>query len=109
MCWFNTAAFTTNALGTFGDTGRNSVLGPSYFTINTAVSREFPIKERVRFDLRVEVFNLLNHPIFLNPGVAGESNLTANGNQVGKTNFGQITATLQDSQRIFQAAAKITF
>ena len=108
-CWFNTTAFTANGLGTFGDTGRNSVLGPDYFTIDTAVTRAFPIKERVSLDLRFEVFNLLNHPIFLNPGVAGESNLTANGNQVGKTNFGQITATLQDSQRILQAAVKITF
>jgi len=108
-CWFNTSAFTTNALGTFGDSGRNSVLGPGFFTINTAISKGFAIKERYQVQLRVEVFNLLNHPIFYNPGVAGESNLSANGNQFGKSNYGQITATPQDSQRILQGAVKFVF
>jgi outer membrane receptor protein involved in Fe transport len=108
-CWFNKTAFTTNALGTIGDSGRNSMLGPSYFTINTALVRSFPIRESLQLDLRFEVFNLLNHPIFNNPGAAGQSTLTANGNQVAKTNEGLITSTPQDTQRILQAAVKITF
>ena len=44
--FFNTAAFTTNAIGTFGTVGRNSLRRPASFNVNaSALFRIFPITE----------------------------------------------------------------
>ena len=37
--WFNTSAFTVNALGTFGNAGRNSLRGPDYQTLDLGLIR----------------------------------------------------------------------
>jgi len=54
--------------------------------MDLAVRREFPIYERLRLQLRVEAFNVFNHPNF------GTINPTITGSQ-----FGQATATLAQS------------
>lgn len=41
--------------------GRNSIIGPGFNNFDFRISREIPIHERVRFELRGEAFNLLNH------------------------------------------------
>jgi hypothetical protein len=66
------------------------------------ISRIFPIHERLALDLRLEAFNVLNHPNFKNPSASNPGN-------PGSPNvtFGQITSA--NDPRIFQAAAKITF
>jgi len=67
--WLNPAAFLPNALGTFGDSGNDSLLGPAYFDIDAAVIKHFSIKERQRIDLRFEFFNLTNHVNFNVPNL----------------------------------------
>src|SRR5262249_17887040 len=57
--WFNpasdtTAAFTKQASGTFGNAGRATILGPSSWNVDMALSRTFRIKEATKMDLRVE-------------------------------------------------------
>src|SRR6188474_508988 len=59
--WFNTAAFTSPAAFTFGDVGRNTVYGPGRQTLDLALQREFSITEQVKFQVRAEAFNALNH------------------------------------------------
>jgi hypothetical protein len=59
--WFNTAAFATPAFGTFGDAGRNSLRGPSYWNLDTSLFRIFPVGEGREFEFRAEAFNVLNH------------------------------------------------
>jgi hypothetical protein len=44
-----------------GDLGRNYVRGPSFWALNTALQRDFPIYERMRGNFRVDAFNILNH------------------------------------------------
>ena len=46
---------------------RNTFYGPGYFDIDTALYKNFPIGERVKFSLGAQAFNLLNHPNFANP------------------------------------------
>jgi len=46
--------------------GRNSLLGPSYATTNLRLGRRLHIGDRLKLDLSLESFNLLNH---LNPRV----------------------------------------
>ena len=58
--WFNTAAFSLPAFGTFGNAGRNILTGPGYKNVNLAVIKYIPVGSAVRLQLRAEAFNLLN-------------------------------------------------
>jgi hypothetical protein len=62
--WFNEAAFTAPAAGTFGDSGRNTLRGPDLSNINFSLGKNFTIwRERV-FQLRADASNIFNHPSF---------------------------------------------
>jgi hypothetical protein len=45
-----------------GSLGRNFLRGPSFWALNTAVERSFPIRERLHLLFRVDAFNIFNHP-----------------------------------------------
>lgn len=94
--WLNPNAFTLNAIGTWGNSGSDSVQGPSYFDIDAGVTRYFKISEHQRVELRFEFFNILNHPNFQVP----------DGNETDAT-FGEILSDF--SPRILQFAMKYTF
>ena len=51
----------------FGNMGRDSLRGPSFKQFDFSVSKDTKLKEQLTMQLRVEVFNLLNHPNFSNP------------------------------------------
>jgi hypothetical protein len=61
---FNLAAFALPATGTFGNAGRNTIAGPSSFSLNGSVGRVFRLGERRSADLRFEATNALNHVNF---------------------------------------------
>jgi hypothetical protein len=82
--WFNPAAFTVPATGTWGNLGRYIARGPGYWEVDTALEKKTPISEKVNLKLRVEGFNVLNHPIFGDPA----SNISS------AASFGQITSVL---------------
>jgi hypothetical protein len=89
----------------FGDLGRNVLVGPGFANVDMSVSKTTKITERLSHELRVEAFDLFNHPNFSNP------NLTA---QVGNSNFGVIKATRAPtgdagSSRQIQFAMKLIF
>lgn len=90
-------AFAPNAIGTYGNLGRNTFRGPSYFNLNTELSRFFPITERTKLDLRIEAFNVFNHPNFNVPS----------SRSLSSSSFGEITGAGQ--ARIFQGAVKFLF
>ena len=50
----------------FGNTGRNTVRGPSWTNLDLSLFRRFPIK-KVTLEARVEAFNVTNTPHFNNP------------------------------------------
>jgi hypothetical protein len=95
--YVNPAAFSVNALGTYGNAGHLMLRAPSYFDVDCAVSRKFKATEKLTVDLRVEAFNVTNHPNVGNPSA---SNPTS-------SSFGRIT-TAQDP-RIMQGAFKVIF
>ena len=51
----------------FGNAGRNILDGPSQQFINMAMLKNFRFRERRNFQLRYELFNILNHPNFQLP------------------------------------------
>lgn len=57
--WFNTAAFTMPAFGTFGNAERNIGDGPGYKNLNLAIVKLVPLGD-ARLQLRLETFNLFN-------------------------------------------------
>ncbi|HEV2690709.1 MAG TPA: carboxypeptidase regulatory-like domain-containing protein, partial [Bryobacteraceae bacterium] len=91
--WFNQQAFQKQLPGTFGNAGRDSLVAPGSFNWDMALSREFHFKERYRFDLRADFFNVLNH-----------GNWNAPANSINSGTFGQITTF--SSPRIIQMAMK---
>jgi hypothetical protein len=95
--YFNTAAFQHNALGTFGNSGRNILRGPGLMNLDGAVTRTFPIKqEKYGVTFRAEFFNLPNVPQFLAPA-----------NSMSSAAFGQITAARDP--RIIQFSLKFNW
>lgn len=58
----NRAAFTDNAPGTFGNSGRNAYRQRSYIDDDLGIQKVFPIHDRFNATLRVEAFNIFNHP-----------------------------------------------
>jgi outer membrane receptor protein involved in Fe transport len=64
--WFDRTAFVpvTSGSYTFGDSGRNILDGPGAIIINASLSRRIRFGETQALQLRLETFNLPNHPNF---------------------------------------------
>ena len=62
--FLNPDAYTAPRIGTWGNAGRNSITGPSQFTLNSSLSRTFRLADRLSLDFRVDALNALNHPVF---------------------------------------------
>ena len=60
--WFNTAAFVRNDDLEFGNLARNSVIGPSFESIDLAMYKNIPFTEGTNLQIRFEAFNLRNRP-----------------------------------------------
>ena len=97
------------ALGTYGDIRKNSFRGPKFFGLDAQISRIFPIHESLALDLRLEAFNMLNHPNFASPAGTGTTNALTS------STFGQVSALAANGTnntfgaRVFQGAIKLTF
>ena len=105
--YINPAAFTANAIGTFGNSGAFAYRGPKFLQVDSALSRYFPLHETLSLNLRLEAFNVLNHPNFATPGSSG---YIGQSTSLVSPTFGQVTATTNNyGARVFQGAVKITF
>jgi len=62
--FLNPAAYAAPTPGQWGNAGRNTITGPSQFTMNATAGRTFRWGDRVSADLRVDASNVLNHPVF---------------------------------------------
>ena len=58
---------TTTTQKDFGNTAPNMYRGAGYFNIDTNFSKNIRIREKMRFALGFQFYNLLNHPNFANP------------------------------------------
>jgi len=99
--WLNRAAFTTPTPGTFGNVGVRSVVGPSQWDFDLALSRVFPIREAQRIEFRWEAYNVTNSFRPVGSGAMGPSTDVAN------QFFGQLRNARPP--RIMQFALKYVF
>jgi hypothetical protein len=93
-----------------GSVGRNRFYGPGYVNFDLVFGKRIRITERFNAELRIEGFNIFNHPQFTNPG----SDPDNNGNLVGSPIFGLITSTVTrpdatTSARQMQVGLKLNF
>lgn len=58
--WFNTAAFASQPLYTYGNLGRNVLHAPGREALDLAIHREFFPREGMRLQFRAEAFNVTN-------------------------------------------------
>ncbi len=94
--FFNPAAFTIPGAGQFGNAGRNTIEGPSTFSLNASLGRSFNLTERRRIEFRLESTNLTNHV-----------NITSLSTVVNATNFGLPLAAGQ--MRSFNMLVRLRF
>jgi hypothetical protein len=97
--WLNTSYFALPAIGTFGNIGKGAFRGPGRTNVDTALIKSFfPFRshEQIRFQLRGEFFNILNHTQLNDPTTSRNSG-----------NFGGIYGAADP--RIIQLAAKLYF
>ena len=70
--WFNTNAFVDrNPAGgpfRYGTVARNSLIGPGIVSVDASANKRFPLRATTYAELRIEVFNVGNHPIWNQPG-----------------------------------------
>ena len=65
--WFNPNNFSSEPIGTFGNTKRNYFHGPGYDYTNFELAKDFPIHEQMSLELQLEAFDLFNHANFALP------------------------------------------
>lgn len=98
--WINVAEA---GLQPSGPRGRQAVYGPGFNKVDMSLFKNFtlPIRESA-LQLRADVFNVLNHPSFGNPGtgLAG-----TNSQSITSTRFSGLTP----DQRVIQVAARLSF
>jgi hypothetical protein len=94
--YFNPAAFTLPPTGSYGNTGRNTILGPGRWNMDFALFKAFPIREGMKLHFRWELFNFFNHANLNNP--------VAN---ISVADVGQIRGT--SSPRIMQFGLRLAF
>jgi len=71
--WWNPSAFALSTTGT-PTLARNTLRGPGFGDVDLSVFKNIPITERIRLQLRMETFNLLNRiNLSSGPGSVGGS------------------------------------
>jgi len=96
--WFDSSKFTKNAIGTFGNSGRNILRGPRFFNTDFGLVKGTSIHERMRLQFRAEFFNLFNNVNFMLPNA-----------NMSSAQVGQITSVIADSERIVRFGLELSF
>jgi len=98
--FWNPAAFVDRLPGgaayRYGNAGRDTLIGPGLVDWDFSMLKTVSFAERQSLQLRAEIFNLANHPLFGMPNA-----------QRGSA-FGVISSTIVDSRQ-FQVAVKYIF
>lgn len=118
----NDSCFSLEPVGTLGNAGRDTLIGPHFVNLDFALLKNTRINERLSAQFRAEFFNIANHTDFVAPGatlfsgVCGAASpvcLPATGGGDGGSivadTYGFIGATVPNSQREIQFAVKLIF
>ena len=105
----NPAAFTAPTPGTFGNLPRNALRGPNFSQFDLVFNKRFRFTETTNLEFRTEIFNLLNHTNFANPGSTLSLALPTVAQASGIYTFSSSAAVVQPGQAYTGSAAGGTF
>src|SRR5207249_71845 len=99
QAWFDRTLFSAPSPGSYGNVGRNALIGPPEALTNLAVFKNFriPGMEGQRLQFRSEFFNIFNSVNLSNPNASLSSGVQ----------MGRITSS--GSARVIQFALKFLF
>lgn len=100
--WFNPSAFVLPAVGTFGNVGRDALIGPNLRELDLSLFKTTAITEKVNLQFRAEAFNILNRANFNTPAVNVFSGAAVS------PSAGVITSTATSSRQL-QFGLKLIF
>ncbi len=101
--FFDTSFFGPNAVGTFGNSGKNILRGPKFLNVDVGLLKKTNLTERTSIQFRAEFFNIFNN---VNLGIPQGGPLAIDNFQPDPT-FGQILAA--GDPRVIQFALKFLF
>jgi hypothetical protein len=114
--WFNAAAFAVPCQGAlnanngcsnpayrYGDVGRGTLRAPQTVNFDISMAKNFPIKERVTIQFRLDAFDALNHPPM------GTPNTTINSTSPATTSTAITSTAPNVDNRDLQGSLKLTF
>jgi hypothetical protein len=87
--WFELACFVNPPIFTFGNAGRNVLIGPGLFTWDLGVDKDFRMNARFGLQFRSEFFNLLNR-----------ANLGLPNASIGSAAAGTITTVVTNARQV---------
>ena len=102
--YFNPNAFITPSTGTYGNVGRDTLIGPGLHTVDFSATKKTALTERVSLQFRAELFNIFNNVNFSTPNAVVFSSATT----TPAPTAGVITATASTSRQI-QFGLKLLF
>jgi hypothetical protein len=105
--WFNPAAFSAPANGTWGNLGRYIANGPGAFEIDSSLQKRFRVSERLALNFRAAAYNLMNHPEYKTPGASVGS--VSGATIKPSASFGRITGVLNTGATGTGAPRRIEF
>ncbi len=94
--YFNPSAFEVPFTGTYGNVGRDTLIGPGTATIDFSALKNTAITEKVKLQFRAEFFNIANHANFNTPNPVVYTSATSG---ISPT-AGVITSTSTTSRQI---------
>jgi hypothetical protein len=94
--FFNRAAFVAPPAYSFGNLGRNTIIGPGLVNLDFTLGKSIKITEAVSLQFRAEAFDLFNHP-----------NYNLVGRIINDPTFGQVLSQLDP--RELQFGLKVIF
>ena len=109
------AAFLPPSPGVAGTMGRNSLIGPGFWSIDFSIARSIPLarlSESARLQIRADAFNVFNHSNLGNPDARQSSPDTFGQAQFGRrgvaSNFEALTP-IEETPRRIQLQLRISF
>jgi hypothetical protein len=99
--WYNKDAFAFPGYGVYGDAHRNMLYGPPYTNLDLSLGKTFNLFESVKFEIRADAQNSLNHPSFDGPDATIQ--------KPGTANDPSKVSGVDDGGRHVQLFGKITF
>jgi hypothetical protein len=109
--WFNPAAFTMPAIGTFGNLGRNTGVGPNKMNLDVSLLKDTAvakISDKFAVQFRAECFNAANDANYGTPFNSLYVGVTPSGVDIPNPSTGALTSLVHDMREI-QFALKVTF